>query len=790
VLRGREDGQLSVPFRPFADALSDYLAARGPAVVDEIGEAADDLARLRGAAPAVATAQPLGGTAHWRMLAAIRAWLVAATRSEPIALVIEDLQWATSTIVTMLRHLLGDDHGPRLLMIATCRVGQAGSPELASALADLLASQNVSRIAPPPLTGQEVGELLDAAAGRDLPQLATAIAVRTGGNPLYISETIRHLITRANGPDDIDGGPLDLPAALGELVQLRLRSLGPSSRTVLELAALAGARVDVDVLAAAHGEAGATRAALERGAALGLISLDEDTVSFRHDVLREAVEAGMDEARRPRLHRALALALDARDRDDELPSRAHHWGCAAALGDSEAEQAIRAHRAAARQAGERLAFGRAVEHLSAARAVLLAHDPAEARLLEQGALAIELGAAMRDAGNADYPAVLQLARQFAYRLDDPVRLAQATLAGTRGGVTQTAMVDDAAIMTALTDALRDLPQTEPQLRTRVKAALALESRWSHAAQATVLAEEAVTEARRTGEPRTIAVTLVSRQTLGRLQPDTELADADELRGIAIRARDPAISCEAAVIAFDARLRRAELAHADAEMATLERIAERSALPYFRWVALTRRAGWHVLLGNDEAEAVIEKAAAVGTEIGIHPTLTYSSRSGQLFVGQMAEGRAVDAVTALAAVEPFAGRDVSWQASMAAAAAENGDLPTAARLFDGIVTHRLGEIVDDQLGLLTTMCLAWAAARLADPRAELLAPKLSGRAGQLSWIASFSLGPVDLALAWTAIACGDANAAHGRLDSALALAQRAQARPWIQLIERQRDIANG
>jgi hypothetical protein len=319
----------------------------------------------------------------------------------------------------------------------------------------------------------------------------------------------------------------------------------------------------------------------------------------------------------------------------------------------------------------------------------------------------------------------------------------------------------------------------------VKAALALESRWSRPADAASLADEAVVEARRAGEPATIAAALVARYTLGRLQPSTELDDADELRRIAAEASAPAISCEAAVIAFDARVRRAEMARADAEMSTLERVAERASLPYFQWVALTRRAGWHVLLGNDEADAVIDRAAELGDEIGIHPTLIQGSRSGQRYAAHMLGGRAGAAVDALAVLEPFAGQDVSWQSTMAAALAESGDLAAAARLFDGIVTHGLDDVIDDQLGLTVLICLAWTAARLGDPRAGMLAPRLSARAGQLSWIASFSLGPIDLALAWTAMAGGNLPQARSYLDSAMRLAQQAQSRPWVQLVDRER-----
>lgn len=785
VLHGREDGHLSVPFRPFADALADYLDARGPAVLDELGAAANELARLRADAPASSFAQPPGVAGPGRLFAAVHSWLRAATRTEPVALVVEDLQWASAASLSLLRRVLADESGLRLLVIATCRMGEVAELDVADALAALLTAPGVLRVDLPPLRSEHVDQLLDAAAGRRLPELASALADRAAGNPLYVSEVIRHLLAQRQRTGVLDADSLDLPAALGELVQLKLRALGPALRPVLELAALAGEQVDLEVLAQASGDSDATRAAVVRGVNLGLVSLDNTTVTFQHDVLRECVDAAVDDARRPRLHRALAVAFESRGVDEDVPRRAHHWECAATLGGREAEHAVRAHQEAARQASARLAFPRAVDHLDAARKILDAHDPAETKLAERCDLMIDLGAAMHDAGDAGYVAVLREARQLAYRLDDPVRLARATLAGVHWGATQTALVDDPTTITALSDALDGLPADDRDLRARVKAALAIESRWSRPAVAASLAGEAVAEARSAGNPSTIAATLVARYTLGRLQPPTELADADELRRIAAQAGEPAISCEAAVVAFDARVRCGEMARADAEMSTLERVAERASLPYFQWVALTRRAGWHVLLGNDEAEATIDRAAELGEEIGIHPTLIHGSRSGQQYAAHMAGGRAGAAVDALAPLEPFAGHDVSWQSTMAAALAESGDLDAARRLFDRIIARGLDDVIDDQLGLTVLICLAWTSARLRDPRAGLLAPRLSARAGQLSWIASFSLGPIDLALAWTALARGDRPQARAYLDDAMRLAEHAQARPWMQLVERER-----
>lgn len=785
VLRGREDGQQAMPFRPFTDALAGYLAARGTERLDGLGAIGHQLARLRDDVEASGSVAGAGAAARWRLFAAVRDWLTSATRDESILLIVEDVHWATPGTVSLLRHLLDDARPARLLVVVTCRPADAVAPELAGVLAGLLSAPTVRRLEPVPLAAADVGELLLAAAGEPLPELAETIVRRTGGNALYVSEMIRHLQRRRLSASDT--GADELPAAVSELVQLRLRSLGPGAREVLELAALSGEQVEVDVLDRACGAPAAVRTALSGAAALGLMSVSEQAVRFRHDLLRDAVAGTVPGARRATMHRRLAEAFDARAVADELPSRAYHWGCAATLGQGEAEQAVRCHGEAAQQALQRLSFERAVEHLEAASAILDAIDPAETRTAQRCDLQIALGTVMHDAGDPRYADVLRDAQRLADRLADPVRLARAALATAHWGSTQTAIVEDRAIVTALEKALRTLPPAERELAARVKAALALEYRWAPNSAATTwaMADEAVAQARATGSRQAVAAALVARHTLGYQEPAAQLADADELRRIAAELADAGVSCEAAVVGFDAWLCLGEVERADAEIALLERAAERAGLPYFRWIALTRRAGWLLLVGAADAERVIDQAAEMGATIGIDPTLLHSARSAQLLVARIAQGRPADAVAQLASIEQFAGADVAWQAAMALAQAEAGDRAQSQRLFDGLVPDRLDEIAGDQLGMSALMNLARAGARLGDPRTGLLTPRLYPRSGELSWIACFSLGPVDLALAWTAAAEGDVGGALQFLEAADALCARAGTRPWRQVVTRER-----
>lgn len=105
-------------------------------------------------------------------------------------------------------------------------------------------------------------------------------------------------------------------------------------------------------------------------------------------------------------------------------------------------------------------------------------------------------------------------------------------------------------VSALPDALADLPAEEAELRVRAKAALALELRWSAEPPALWAASDDAVDKARRSSPGALAETLIARYTLGHLPPSTSLRDAAELRRIGGELRDPSITSSAAIIAFD------------------------------------------------------------------------------------------------------------------------------------------------------------------------------------------------------------------------------------------------
>lgn len=129
---------------------------------------------------------------------------------------------------------------------------------------------------------------------------------RSGGHPLFLMELA-------------SAAPGDLPATVREAVAARIDGLGDAAVT-LRAAAILGA-VDVDLLAGILHQA--VPALLEHVDAAVDARLLDISLTFRHDLVREALVAGTNAARRAFIHREAARVLRARPRHDPLDVALH-----------------------------------------------------------------------------------------------------------------------------------------------------------------------------------------------------------------------------------------------------------------------------------------------------------------------------------------------------------------------------------------------------------------------------------------------------------------------------------
>ncbi len=141
-----------------------------------------------------------------RQLEAIVAWFVAGARSQVIALVFEDLQWADPTSLDLLQRLAERGAQARLLIIATAR--QEFRPPWS-----LRTHHSVISLSP--LDRAQVRQIVGELASRQAlsREVVERVSERTGGVPLFVEEVTRLLLERGEA-DGFEWKPLTLKACI------------------------------------------------------------------------------------------------------------------------------------------------------------------------------------------------------------------------------------------------------------------------------------------------------------------------------------------------------------------------------------------------------------------------------------------------------------------------------------------------------------------------------------------------------------------------------------------------
>jgi hypothetical protein len=361
---------------PDRDALTPLRAAALATVFPVLGAAWPEASRSPDrAAPARVATEPHEVRAA--AFSALRELLQRLASIRPVVLAIDDLQWTDADSLALLADVMRPPGAPALLFVATLRTAPDGAARRPIALP----MEGVRRVRLDRLSEGEA----EALAGDHQARLdAAAIAREANGHPLFIDALVHHRLAQAG-----DDGRVRLDDALWS----RIQRLDAGARRLLEIIAVAGAPLSVDVAGRA---AGAGAEEVDRAlTALRVAGLARTTGAGRaqivescHDRIRETVASRLDVAARRGAHEQLARALEA-DRPGELEALAQHFRDA---GDRD--------RAAgyAAQAGDHAAAALAFD-----RAARLYRTALQLRLGPRGgpterALLVSLGDALRHAG--------------------------------------------------------------------------------------------------------------------------------------------------------------------------------------------------------------------------------------------------------------------------------------------------------------------------------------------------------------------------------------------------------
>jgi DNA-binding CsgD family transcriptional regulator/tetratricopeptide (TPR) repeat protein len=227
----------------------------------------------------------------------------------PMLLVLEDIHWADEATLELLRFVGRRLGGTRLMILATFRSEEVGPGHpLTAVLGDLATLPGVVRMQLPALTAAGVRQLVEE-AGSALD--AGEVHRRTGGNPFYVTEVIA-------------AGSGQVPATVHDAVLARVSGLSQAGRDVVAAAAVLGWHAELGLLAEVSGR---PLAAVDDCLHRGVLVTDGDTVSFRHELARLAVERSLPQAQRAHLHARALLQLTARGSGEHRRLAYHAAGC-------------------------------------------------------------------------------------------------------------------------------------------------------------------------------------------------------------------------------------------------------------------------------------------------------------------------------------------------------------------------------------------------------------------------------------------------------------------------------
>ncbi|HET6966482.1 MAG TPA: AAA family ATPase, partial [Acidimicrobiales bacterium] len=366
VLVGTCGPDAGIPYQPFAEFL-DHLFATAPAgsLAAAIGSHGEELLRLssrvRRHRPDLGDGVSGAGEVRRDLFDAVASLLKALAAEVPLAVMIDDLQWAQLPTIAMLEHVVqACTEEPMLVVGAFRTTAPDRSDELAARMAELHRLEGVRRVDLSGLDTEAIAEYLSLRAGLPLSEARPPAALlrdRTGGNPFFLRELWADLERR--GGVSALRSPGRVPSSISDTLAARLAALGEDVRAVIELAAVLGPTFDLATLvAASETEQARTLGLLDVAMAVGLIEADEqggDGYSFVHALARQAVMDRMPPSRRTLLHARAAGALEHQPPHASLvPRLAHHYLASHILGFH--HQALRYSREAGRLAERSLAF--------------------------------------------------------------------------------------------------------------------------------------------------------------------------------------------------------------------------------------------------------------------------------------------------------------------------------------------------------------------------------------------------------------------------------------------------
>ena len=288
--------------------VTEFIRRRG-AEVRALWGACDPLSTPQPLGPLCDVGRQVGGALLEATQGTNRERMFAATVNElerpgkPVVLVMEDMHWADDATLDLIKYLGRRISRTRAMLIATYRSEEIHARHPLQAAVGLLLGETVRRL---PLAALSEAAIADLAQTIGRP--AAGLYAATGGNPFYVTELLA-------------APPGEIPASVRDAVIARVARLSPEARRVAELVAAVPGHTRLWLIEAMLQ---ASDAAIEECRFGGLMRNADQSLAFRHELARRAVEDSLTPTQARSLHTRVLEVLRNRDRREVGESRLVH----------------------------------------------------------------------------------------------------------------------------------------------------------------------------------------------------------------------------------------------------------------------------------------------------------------------------------------------------------------------------------------------------------------------------------------------------------------------------------
>jgi tetratricopeptide (TPR) repeat protein len=334
-----------------------------------------------------------------RLFENVATFYAALSEATPLLLVLEDVHWADSGSLSLLRHLARRTRHKRVLLVCTYREAELDEAHpFRQVLLDLHHERLAKRLKLPRLDRERTKELLAVLFNEEITaDFLDGIYRETEGNPFFVEEVCKALVERGDlyftdgRWDRLSMEELEIPQSVRMAIQSRVGKLPAPAQETLRLAAVLGREFDFETLVEAsapsvardpsegswqaHPSSGSGQGRdeetlihalerAERAQLIGELSAEGGgTFAFTHALIPATLTEGLSGLRRRRMHRQV-MAVFERLRPEDLDALAFH-----ALQAGDLQQGLDYSLRAGERAGRLCSPEDALRHYERAREV-------------------------------------------------------------------------------------------------------------------------------------------------------------------------------------------------------------------------------------------------------------------------------------------------------------------------------------------------------------------------------------------------------------------------------------